>query len=186
MVGKTSREDDQSGGDGYEGIQHHNADRIAQQGMFLADIAAEDGHGADAKAQGEEGLIHRGGCHIADTGFCRTFPVRKQVEGESRPAAFEECTMHGKHDDERKKAEHHDLRDALYTALEPQSADEESADDRHRHEKAHLPGTCQHRAEDLADPFRFRRSEGAIDEFPEIGKHPAGYRRIVHHEQVAA
>ena len=58
MVGKTGREDDQTGGDGYKGIQHHNADRFAQQGMFLADIAAEDGHGADAKAQGEDCLLY--------------------------------------------------------------------------------------------------------------------------------
>lgn len=73
--------------------------------------------------------------------------------------------MHGKHDDERKKAEHHDLRDALYTALEPQPADKKSADDRYRHEKAHFPWTCQHRAEDLADPVRFRRGEGTMTNF---------------------
>lgn len=186
IIGEARRENDKPCHDSDEGIEHRDAHSFSPQRKIIRHVASEDLDRGDAEGQREEGLIHRGGCHIADTGFCRTFPVRKQVEGESRPAAFEECTMHGKHDDERKKAEHHDLRDALYTALEPQSADEESADDRHRHEKAHLPGTCQHRAEDLADPFRLCGGEGAIDEFPEIGKHPAGYRRIVHHEQVAA
>lgn len=186
IIGKARRENDEPCHDSDEGIEHRDAHGLSCQRKIIRHVAAEDLDRGDAEGQGEEGLIHRSGRHIADAGFCRTFPVRKEVEGESRPAAFEECTMHGKHDDERKKAEHHDLRDALYTALEPQSADEESADDRHRHEEAHFPGTCQHRAEDLTDPVRLCQSEGAIDEFPEISKHPAGYRRIVHHEQVAA
>lgn len=186
IVGEARRENDEPCHDGDEGIEHRDAHGLSPQRKIIRHVAAEDLDRSDAEGQREEGLIHRGGCHIADTGFCRTFPVRKQVEGESRPTAFEECTMHGKHDDECKKAEHHDLRDALYTALEPQSADEEADDDRHRHEKAHFPGTCQHRAEDLADPVRLRRGEGAIDEFPEISKHPAGYRRVVHHEQIAS
>lgn len=186
IIGEARRENDEPCHDSDEGIEHRDAHGLSPQRKIIRHVASEDLDRGDAEGQREEGLIHRGGCHIADTGFCRTFPVRKEVEGESRPAAFEEGTMHGKHDDERKKAEHHDLRDALYTALEPQSADEESADDRHRHEEAHFPGTCQHRTEDLTDPVRLCQSEGAIDEFPEISKHPAGYRRIVHHEQVAA
>lgn len=186
IIGEARRENDEPCHDSDEGIEHRDAHGLSCQRKIIRHVAAEDLDRGDAEGQGEEGLIHRSGRHIADAGFCRTFPVRKEVEGESRPAAFEECTMHGKHDDERKKAEHHDLRDALYTALEPQSADEESADDRHRHEEAHFPGTCQHRAEDLTDPVRLCQGESAIDEFPEISKHPAGYRRIVHHEQVAA
>ena len=185
IIGEARRENDEPCHDGDEGIKHRDAHRFSAQRKIIRHVASEDLDRRNAERQCEEGLIHRSGCHIADTGSCRALPVRKQVEGKSRSAAFEEGAMHGKHDDECKKAEHHDLRDALHAALEPQSADEESPDDRHRHEKAHFPGTRQHRAEDLTDPLRFRRSEGTIDEFPEIGKHPAGYRRVVHHEQVA-
>ena len=51
----------------------------------------------------------------------RTHAAYRRVGGETLSFYIGEAV------DERKKAEHHDLRDAFYTALEPQSADEESA-----------------------------------------------------------
>ena len=41
-VSEAGREDDEAGGDGDEGIQHHDANALAQQGVLFADVAAED------------------------------------------------------------------------------------------------------------------------------------------------
>ena len=56
--GKAGGEDDQARDEGHKGIQHTDADGLSGEGPLLADVAAEDGQGADAQAQGEECLAH--------------------------------------------------------------------------------------------------------------------------------
>ena len=58
--GKGGGEDDQAGHKGHAGIQHAHVDGLAEEPAFLADVAAENGHGANAQAQGEKGLSHGG------------------------------------------------------------------------------------------------------------------------------
>ena len=57
-VGEAGREHDEAGQDGHQGVQGDDVDGFAHQGAFLADVAAEDGHGADADAPAEERLVH--------------------------------------------------------------------------------------------------------------------------------
>jgi len=72
IIGKARRENDESCHDGDEGIKHRDAHRFSSQRKIIRHVAAEDLDRSDAERQREEGLIHRSGCHIADTGFCRT------------------------------------------------------------------------------------------------------------------
>ena len=78
--GGAGGEDDQARGECHEGIQANHIYSLAHKGTLFLQIAAKDGHGADAQAQGEEALVH--GCHndIAGTNFHKTVPVRQKIE----------------------------------------------------------------------------------------------------------
>ena len=56
--GEGGGKDDQAGGEGHEGVQNAHVDGLAEQSPLPADVASKDSHGADAQAQGEEGLAH--------------------------------------------------------------------------------------------------------------------------------
>ena len=105
-------------------------DGLAHEGVLLADIAAEDGHGADAKAQGEEGLIHGG--HHGGTGDLGE--IRHQVEGETFGGAGEGDAAHGEHHHQKEQRHHHILGHALQAALEVEAQHEEA----HKHHNGHI------------------------------------------------
>ena len=53
-------EDDEPRHKGHKGIQQRDPDGLPGKAVLLADVAAEDGQGADAQGEGEEGLAHAG------------------------------------------------------------------------------------------------------------------------------
>ena len=57
-VGEAGREHDEAGHDGDKRVHQNDVDGFTHQGALLADVAAEDRHGTDADAQGEERLVH--------------------------------------------------------------------------------------------------------------------------------
>ena len=52
--------------DGHKGVQHADAHGLTGQGKAAVHVAAENFHGGNAQAQGEEGLVHRGGDDVAE------------------------------------------------------------------------------------------------------------------------
>ena len=65
--------------------------------------------------------------------------------------ARERERVNGQDDDQGQQADHHDLRDALQTALKAVAADQEAADDSDGHEQSHLAGIAQKGTEYAAD-----------------------------------
>ena len=186
MVGKAGREDDQTGGDGYKGIQHHNADRFAQQGMFLADIAAEDGHGADAKAQGEEGLIHSGDQRVDHAHLLHPGKVRHKEEGKAFLCPGHEQAVDGKHHHNEEQGDHHALSHALQTALQALGAHQNAHYHHKYHPEGHSSGAGQHFSKLTGHLLGVEPRQFADCGHVEIVQHPARHGGVEHHQQVAA
>ena len=80
IKGKAGRQHDHTGRDGYKGIQNTHVHRFPHEGSILAQVAAENSHGADAQAQGEERLVHGRYDHIHNASFGEPLPIRQQIE----------------------------------------------------------------------------------------------------------
>ena len=148
-VGETGREDDEASRDGHEGIQRHDADGLAQQSVFLADVAAEDGHGTDAKAQGEEGLIHGTHQRIDHADLFHAGKVRHEIEAQALLSAGHEQTVDGQNDHDDEQSDHHDLGHPLQTILQALGTDQDAERHHEDHPERHDAGACQHLAEGI-------------------------------------
>ena len=186
MVGKTSREDDQTGGNGYKGIQHHDADRLAQQGVLLADIAAKNGHSTDAKAQGEEGLIHSGDQRVDHAHLLHPGKVRHKEEGKTLFCPRHEQAVDSQHHHNEKQGDHHALGHTLQTALQTLGAHQNA----HYHHKYHPEGhggrAGQHFGKLTGYLLGVQPCQFSGSGHVEIVQHPACYGGVEHHQQIAA
>ncbi len=126
-VGEAGREDDEAGGDGHEGIQHHDTDALAQQGVLLADVAAEDGHCTDAEAQGEEGLIHGPHQRVDDAHLLHAAKVGHKEEVQALLCAGHEQAVDGQHHHDDQQGDHHALGYLLQAVLQTAGADQDAA-----------------------------------------------------------
>ena len=186
MVGKAGREDDQTGGDGYKGIQHHDADRLAQQGMFLADIAAENGHSTDTKAQGEEGLIHSGDQRVDHAHLLHAGKVRHKEEGKPLLCPGHEQAVDSQHHHNEKQSDHHALGHALQTALQTLGAHQNAHYHHEYHPEGHGGGACQHFGKLTGHLLGVEPRQFTGGSHVEIVQHPARHGGVEHHQQVAA
>mgnify|MGYP001861185040 CR=1 FL=1 len=184
--GEAGREDDQAGADGHKGVQHTDAGGLAGQGVVAGHIAAEDFHGADAQAEGEEGLVH--GCHndIADALLHGAVPVRQQVEGQALARAGQGQAVHGQHNNEHQQRDHHPFADALQPLLQAEAADDKTGNDGKHHPEAHLHRVGQHLAEHLGHLVGVQPLKGAGKELDKVADHPAVDGGVIHHQHNAA
>ena len=154
---------------------------------MLVDVAAENGHGAHANGQGEEGLAHgRVGRLEEDIRAAEDLrEVRQQVEGHAvgRPRKGERA--HHEHPQDGEQGEHHGLGDAFHALLHPQRADEDGDDAHHRHPEDAFHRRGQHGVEDGRGGLRVGPHELPGGELRHVGEHPTGHRGVEHHEQIA-
>ena len=186
MVGEASREDDEACGDGHEGIQDDDAHRLAQQGMLLADVAAEDGHGTDAQTQGEKGLVHGGHQRVHHAHFLHARKVRHEEEAQAFLRAVHEQAVDGQDDHDDEQGDHHDLGHTLQTALQTLGAHEDAQGYHEYHPEGHDAGVCQHLGELPGHLVGVKARQLAGGGHVEIVQHPACHGGVEHHEQIAA
>ena len=95
--------------------------------------------------------------------------------------------MTGENEDERKQRDHHDLGYALKTLLQTERTDDKADDDDGDRQNAHFNRIGQQLAEHGGRVLRGHTGvELAGQEPAKVAHHPAGNRRVVHHQEVAA
>ena len=87
---------------------------------------------------------------------------------------------------EREQAGHHELRDALDARLHAEIADAATERDRERHIARHRQRIREQRAEHLPHARGIEPLEPPAHHQINVVKHPAGDRRVEHHEQEIA
>ena len=185
-VGEAGREDDETGGDGHEGIQHHDAGGLAQQGVLLADVAAKDGHCANAKAQGEEGLIHGGHQRVDHAHLFHALEVGHEEEAQAFLCAGHEQAVDGQHHHDHQQGDHHDLGHALKAVLQALGAYKDAQCHHEHHPEGHHAGVCQHFGKLASHLIGVQACQLTGGGHVEIVQHPACHGGVEHHEQIAA
>ena len=120
-------EDDQAGDKGNAGVQNAHVDGLAEQAALLADVAAENGHGANTQAEGEEGLSHGviDGAEQpkAAVGIVQSVvEVGHQVELHALHGTGKGEGADGQHYQQGQQAEHHGLVDLLHAVFQAAAA----------------------------------------------------------------
>ena len=107
----------------------------AGQGAGFIDIAAENGHGADAEAEGEEGLPHGGGDGGPEPP-CQLFGIGHEVEADARFAPRQGDGTDHQRDHEGEQADHHEFHHALDAPAQAHAAHGKTEDHRYAHPEA--------------------------------------------------
>ena len=186
-IAEAGGEDDKARHNGHKGVQPADTGALAEKGVVLAHVAAEDLHGGNAQAQGEEGLVHSRGNNIAQAHGAYIVHVGYQVEGNALPGAGEGEAVNGQHHNQHQQRRHHYLADPLQALAQPDAAHQHPCRHRNGHPQAHLYRVGQHIGKDLGIGLAAHAvGKGARGELEEVVQHPAGYGGVVHHQQVAA
>ena len=154
--------------------------------MISGDVASEDRHGADAEAQGEEGLPHGRVDHLKPAVFLDLSEVGNQIEADAFSRARQGDAADAQQDEDEKQRDHHHLGDPFHAVLQAHAADAEADKNNNHHPEQHGAGFGQHTVEDAAHFVRCQAGKFAAQHFDDIGQHPAGYGGVEHHEQVVA
>ena len=175
IIGKACREDDKASHDRHEGVKNDDVHGLAQQGMILADVAAENGHGPDADGQGEERLIHGADYDLpVDLG-----EVGHQIEREALFRAVEHAAVESQHHHQHEKRHHHVLGHALKAALQVKA--------QHTEAEGNGDGKVDHVHGGIRDHVDEAEVCGAADEeLHEVVHHPAGDDRVEGHQRDVA
>ena len=73
---ETCRENNKSGGDRNKSIQKRNIHGFTKQCMIFSDVASEDSHSTDTKAESKECLVHSTGNGRNNTDLFHTLEIR--------------------------------------------------------------------------------------------------------------
>ena len=147
--------------------------------MILADVAAEDGHGADADGEGEKGLVHG----ADDDGAVDLAEIGHQIEAEALLRAAERRAVYSQHQHQYQQRHHHILGHALQSALKVEA---QNAKAQH-----HGDGHIDHVDAGIGDHVdkgvvlalhEGQRLDVAGQETHKIVHHPAGDDGVERHE----
>lgn len=185
-IAKAGGENDEAGHDGDKRVEDDDPDGLARQTLRLADIAAEDGQGADAEAQREERLPHGRKDDFLYAVFHDLVEIRIQIILEANLAVRQHDGIDDEHGHQQEQAEHHPLRDALDAGLNAEVADAAAEQHDENHAAGHRDGVGQEAAEDGTDAVSIEPVKGPRRHLVKIVEHPAGNRRVEHHEQQIA
>ena len=186
-VGEACGEDDRTGHERNEGVERADADGLTGEGVVIGHVAAEDLHRRNAEREREEGLIHRIGDEAAQTVFTDGIEGGEQIELHALCRAGKRQAVNGENENEREQRNHHDLGYALKALLQTQRTDDKADDDDGDRQNAHFNRIGQQLAEHGGRVLRRHAVvELAGQEPAKIAHHPAGNRRVVHHQEVAA
>ena len=181
-----TREDNETCHDGDERVEHDDPDGLARQALRLADVAAEDGERADAEAQCEERLAHRGEDNFLHAVLRDLAEVRIEVVLEADLTVRQQDGVDSQHDHQQHQSDHHPLRDALDAGLDAEVADTAAEQDDEDHAARHRHGVGEQPAEDAADRLSIEPVKGARRHLVDVVEHPARDGRVEHHEQQVA
>ena len=154
--------------------------------MLLADVAAKDGHCADAKAQGEEGLIHGGHQCVDHAHLFHPLEVRHKEEAQALLCTGHEQAVDGQHHHDHQQGDHHDLGHALKAVLQALGTHKNAQRHNKDHPEGHNTGACQHFGELTGHLIGVQTRQLAGCGHVEIVQHPACNGGVEHHEQIAA
>ena len=135
VEGETGREDDEARHERDDGVEQDDVEGFAGQGAGFIDIAAENGHGADAEAEGEEGLPHGGGDGGPEPP-CQLFGIGHEVEADARFAPRQRDGTDHQRDHEGEQADHHEFHHALDAPAQAHAAHGKTEDHRYAHPEA--------------------------------------------------
>ena len=170
-VGGASGEDDEASGNGNKEVQANDVDALTHEGAFFANVAAEDGHGANAKGQSEERLVHSSNDHFA----VDLLKIGNQIELQTFSSALEGEAANGQNDHQNQQSAHHVLGDAFQTALQIEAQDGE-ADDNGNQQVSNI---------DLRIGYHRHKAQGLIvagDKLHKVIDHPAGDHGVEAHQ----
>ena len=171
IIGKAGGEDNQARSNRHECIQDDNIDGFAHEGAVLIQVAAENSHGADTQAQGEESLVHSAHDHIGGD-FAK---VGHQVEGQAFLGAAHGCTVHSQHDHQAQQRHHHILGDPLQAALQVEAQNGKADGHNNQHKGYIHTGVGDH-------THKAQVSGAAGDKAVEVVQNPAGDNGVEAHE----
>ena len=153
--------------------------------MLLADVTAEDGHGTDAKAQGEEGLVHGRHQCVDHAHLLHTGKIGHQIELEALFCAGHEQAVDRQHHHDGQQSDHHDLGHPLQTVLQALGAHQNAQRHHEHHPEGHHAGAGQHLGELTGYLLGVQAGQLTDGGHVEIVQHPAGHRGVEHHQQIA-
>ena len=154
--------------------------------MCFPNIASENRHRADTQAQREEGLIHRSHKGIDYADFFHSRKIRNQIELQPLCRARHKQAVNCQNNHNYKQRDHHYLRNLFETILQPYGTNEDSDNHHEHHPEHHNFRICKHFAESTCDFVRCLSVEFSCRGQIEIVQHPSRYRRVEHHQKVAA
>ena len=154
--------------------------------MILADVAAEDGHGADAKAQCKEGLVHGAHDDIANAGVFQALDIGQQVEFQPLGAAGEEQTVYSQRQHQHDQRHHHPLGHPLQSLLNTDGDDEKAGYDDHAHVNRLPDRVRKHVAEGGLHPGNVKSHEASGGGVHKVLQHPTGDGGVEHHQNHVA
>jgi len=171
VISKAGRENNQTGSNSHKRIQANNIDRLAQKATLLADIAAKDCHGTNAKTKRKERLVHSTNNNIRGN-FTE---IGQKVEFQTFRCAGKRKTVDRENDHQNKKRDHQVLGDTFQTALQIEAKDRKANNhnDEHKH---HVEGGIR----DHIDKTEVSGIAGK--ETDEVVNEPAGYAGIEGHQ----
>ena len=152
--------------------------------MVFADIAAEDGHGSRADAQGEESLSHCSEERLAETIGEKCLEIRLQVKFQALGGAGQRDGTDDQHDQRDEQKGHHRLGDFLHSVLQSPAANEHAEQHDEDHPSAECGRTCDHFPKSGRYLLRVLAGKSAHEHFDEVMAHPAGDGGIKHHQQI--
>ena len=180
--GRAGREDDQACSEGHKGIQENDVDGLTHQSPFLLQVAAEDGHCANAQAQREEGLIHGCDDDIPDTGFLKLVEVRLQIEGQTFSGILQAAAVDCQQQHDAQQGQHHPLGDPLQTALQAEGADNGCQSYRENGVEAHGLVILGYRTEVICNGCGIQSGKLACGGIHKILQQPAGDGAVAHQQ----
>ena len=180
VIGEARREDDEARHDRHKGVEQDDVHGLAHQGALLADVAAEDGHGADAEGKRKESLVHGADDDLTvDLG-----EVRDEVEGQTFLCAVKRGAVEGQDQHQDEEGDHHVLGHALQTALEVKAQHRE-ADGNGDGEIGHIDAGVGDHADKSASLFKKPGHLAGLagEELDKVVNHPAGDDRVEGHQR---
>lgn len=186
VIRKAAGNDDEAGCHGYESVQQGDVHGFGQQGMVLVYVGAEDGHGADAQRECEEGLVHGPFDDVDPADFTGGFPVGQQEVAESFLGAGGEYGVYGQHDHDDQQGAHHPFGDFFQTGLQALGTNEKAGYDDDEGVDHEACPVCEHVGEVGGDLGGGQAGESAGEGVCEIPQHPAADDGVEHHEQPVA
>ena len=183
---ETCRENNKSGGDRNKSIQKRNIHGFTKQCMIFSDVASEDSHSTDTKAESKECLVHSTGNGRNNTDFFHTLEIRDQVEFQSLFGTIHGKTVDGKNNHDHQKRDHHNLGNFFKAVLKTAGADKNTCNNNNDHPESHSNGLAKHVGKLSCNTVGIKSLEFTGGCHIEVIQHPACNSGVKHHQEITS